>query len=59
VPPHVAAPLGEDQAGLVGPAIERNEDRRVLAPMRVETLRFDRSEEGTGQLRVIPTQMIT
>ncbi len=57
---HVAAALGEDQAGPLGPAEERHQDRRALLAVGVEPLGLDRVEERAGEVGRFPlAQMIT
>lgn len=63
VPTEVAATLGEDQAGTVGPAVEGDEDGGAVAAVGVEALRLERVEKQPrerGAARIAGlAQMIT
>ena len=51
VPAQVRASLGEDQAGVVGPAVHRHQDRGLGAAVRLESLGLHGVEKQAGQIR--------
>ena len=46
---HVVAALGEDQAGLVGPVVDRDEDSGILVAVGVERQRLGRVEQHASR----------
>jgi hypothetical protein len=58
VPAKVVAALGEDQARRLRPAVDRNQDSRVLAPVGAEGVGFNRVEEAGAEVAGC-VQMIT
>src|SRR6266545_799235 len=51
MPAQVRAPLGEDQAGVLRPAVHRNEDGGLGAAVGVEAFGLLWGEQKTAQLR--------